>query len=72
MQQKNVWMNIMKDKTKYLLMGIIIGIVIGVALFYILMTFRIIRPFGFSGNLGNFSGNLSRNVSRPFNRGATP
>jgi len=57
----------MKDKTKYLLMGITIGIAIGVALFYILTMFRIIRPFSFPGNLGNFSGNLSR----PFNRGAT-
>jgi len=54
----------MKDKTKYLLIGIIIGIVIGVALFYLLTMFRIIRPFGFSGNLENFSGNFSRRFNR--------
>ena len=47
----------MKDRTKYILIGIVIGIVIGIAVFYLLMTFRIIRPFGF----GNFS--------RPFQRG---
>ena len=39
----------MKEQTKYLLIGISIGIMIGILLFYLLMTFRIIRPFGFGG-----------------------
>jgi len=52
----------MKDRTKYLLIGIVIGIIIGMILFYILITFRIIRPFGFGPD--NFSGNLSRRFNR--------
>jgi hypothetical protein len=39
----------MKDRTKYILIGIIIGIAIGMIMFYLLMTFRIIRPFGLGG-----------------------
>lgn len=58
----------MKDKTKYILIGVAIGIIIGLILFYLLMTFRVIRPFGFPGNLSNFSGNFSRR----FNRSETP
>jgi dolichol kinase len=58
----------MKENTKEKMKYIIIGIIIGVALFYLLTMFRIIRPFGFPGDLGNFSGNLSRR----FNRSATP
>lgn len=41
-------------------MGIVIGIIIGISIFYILMTFGIIRPFGF----GNFPGSpQSMNVN---------
>jgi len=54
----------MKERIKYMLIGIAIGIVIGIALFYLLTTFRILRPFGF----GNFPSNSSRN----FTRGSTP
>jgi len=39
----------MEDQTKYILIGIIVGIVIGMIMFYLLMTFRIIRPFDFGG-----------------------
>ena len=40
--------------------GIIIGIAIGMIMFYVLMTFRIIRPFVFGGprefaRYGNFT-----------------
>lgn len=45
-----------KERTKYIMIGIVIGIIIGIAIFYLLTTFRIIRPFGF----GNFTGNFSR------------
>jgi len=47
------------ERIKYLLIGIVIGIVIGVLIFYLLTTFRIIRPFGF----GNFAGNISRRIN---------
>jgi hypothetical protein len=43
------------NRTKYILIGIIIGIIIGIAIFYLLMTFRIIQPFGFFGSGGDFS-----------------
>jgi ABC-type lipoprotein release transport system permease subunit len=49
---------------KYILIGIIIGIIIGIVVFYLLMTFRIIQPFGLFGFGGNFS--------RTFPRGPTP
>jgi ABC-type lipoprotein release transport system permease subunit len=39
----------MNEKTKYILIGFIIGVVIGVIVFYLLFTFRIIRPFIFGG-----------------------
>jgi len=39
----------MKDRTKYILIGMIIGIIIGMAMFYLLINFRIFRPFGFGG-----------------------
>ena len=39
----------MRDKTKYILIGVIIGIVIGMIMLYLLITFRIIRPFGLGG-----------------------
>jgi ABC-type antimicrobial peptide transport system permease subunit len=55
----------MKDRTKYVLIGIIIGIVIGIAIFYLLMTFRIIRPFGFAGNFPS-------DFSRRFNESVVP
>jgi hypothetical protein len=53
----------MEERTKYILIGIIIGIAIGMIMFYLLMTFRIIRPYGFGGfrefarqdNLTNFT-----------------
>jgi hypothetical protein len=57
----------MKDRIKYLLIGIVIGIIIGIVLFYLLTTLRVIRPFGFFGQ-GNFSGNFTRRL----NGGATP
>lgn len=55
----------MKDKTKYMLIGMIIGIVIGMTMLYLLITFRIIRPFGLGGftgfaRYGNFT-----NFTRP-------
>lgn len=56
----------MEERTKHILTGIIIGIVIGIAVFYLLLTLRVIRPFGF-GNLGDFvrPENLT-NLTRPF------
>lgn len=39
----------MNDRTKYMLIGIIIGIIIGMAVLYLLFMLRIVRPFGFSG-----------------------
>jgi hypothetical protein len=45
-----------KERMKYIIIGIVIGIIIGIATFYLLTTFRIIRPFGF----GNFPANFSR------------
>jgi hypothetical protein len=39
----------MNDRTKYILIGIIIGVVIGMIMFYLLVTFRIVRPFGLGG-----------------------
>ena len=53
----------MEERTKYMLLGIIIGIVIGMAIFYLLVTFRVIRPFGFRGfeGPGNFT-----NLTMPF------
>lgn len=60
---------IMKEKTKYLLIGVIIGIIIGIAVFYLLMSLGIIRPFVFwngnfarGGNFTNFTGPM-RNAS---------
>lgn len=53
-----------KERTKYIIIGVMIGIVIGISLFYLLTMFRIIRTFGFPANLGNFSGNLSRRFNR--------
>jgi len=55
---------VFREKTKYVLIGIIIGIIIGIGIFYLLMTFRIIRPFG----LFDFGGNFSRT----FPRGSAP
>ena len=52
----------MKDKTKYLLIGIVIGVIIGIAISYLLTTFRIIRPFGFPENIGNFSRRFNRSA----------
>jgi len=49
---------------KYVLIGIVIGIIIGIAVFYLLMMFRIIRPFMPFGFEGNFS--------RTFPRGSLP
>jgi len=53
-----------KDKIKYILIGIAIGIPIGIVIFYILMSFGIIRPF-----LGVFMGpegfTRSGNFTRP-------
>jgi hypothetical protein len=53
----------MEDRTKYILIGIIIGIAIGMFILYLLMTSGIIRPYGFGdfrefprpGNLTNFT-----------------
>jgi len=50
----------MEDRTKYILMGTAIGIVIGIVIFYLLLSLRIIRPFGLSnftrsGNFTNFT-----------------
>lgn len=56
----------MEERTKYALIGIIIGMVIGVAIFYLLLNLRIIKPFGLRGFMrsGNFT-----NFSRPFGGG---
>ena len=56
---------IIKERTRYMLMGIIIGIVIGMALLYTLVTFRIIRPFGFREFAGAGNGNFT-NMTMPF------
>jgi len=56
--------NLLKEKTKYILIGIVIGILIGIAIFYLLTMLRVIQPFGFFGFGGNFS--------RTFPRGSTP
>ena len=53
----------MEDRIKCILIGIVTGIIIGMTMFYLLMTFRIIRPFGPSdfrefaryGNFTNFT-----------------
>lgn len=47
------------QKIKYILIGIAIGIVIGFAIFYLLMSLGVIRPFfmgGFNPNMGGFPG----------------
>jgi MFS superfamily sulfate permease-like transporter len=36
----------MKDRTKHILMGMVIGIVIGIAISYLFLTFRFMRFFG--------------------------
>ena len=51
------------EKIKYILAGIAVGIIIGIGLFYLLMSLRIIRPFGAffnrafprNGSFGNFT-----------------
>jgi len=53
---KNLEYDFMKDRIKYILIGIIIGIAIGMIIFYLLMTFRIIIPFGF-GSFREFAPN---------------
>lgn len=53
----------MKERKKYLLIGIAIGIIIGMTLFYLLIMFRIVQPFRFLGP-DNFSGNFSRRFNR--------
>jgi hypothetical protein len=50
----------MEERTKYILIGIIIGIAIGMMMLYLLMAFRIIRLFGFrefapNDNFTNFT-----------------
>ena len=55
----------MEDQTKYILIGIIVGIVIGMIMFYLLMTFRIIRPFDFSGFREFAQNNNLTNFPRP-------
>ena len=55
----------MKERTKYILIGIIIGIVIGIIIFYLLLSLRIIHPFGFRefmrpGNFSNYTGRFIR------------
>jgi len=57
----------MEERTKYVSMGVLIGIAIGIAIFYLLLNFGIIRPFGFREltrpeNFTNFIRNLSRGV----------
>jgi putative effector of murein hydrolase LrgA (UPF0299 family) len=47
------------ERIKYILIGIVIGIVIGVILLYLLMTFRIIRPFGLGSFPRHFQGSPS-------------
>jgi hypothetical protein len=54
----------MEDKTKYMLIGIVIGIAIGMVIFYLLMTSGFMRPGGFGG-FGDFRG--QGNFTRPEN-----
>jgi hypothetical protein len=54
----------MKERTKYILMGVIIGIVIGMVIFYIFITFRIFRPFGLGGFRQFPRNNTSSNFPR--------
>jgi hypothetical protein len=53
----------MKEKTKYLLMGIIIGAAAGIAITYLVFDMRAIGVFGRFPR-GNFTGNFS-NFTRP-------
>jgi len=55
----------MKERTKYMVIGIIIGIIIGMAMFFLLVTFRIVRPFGFREFAGAGNGNFT-NMTMPF------
>jgi hypothetical protein len=50
----------MKEKTKYLLIGIAIGIAAGIAAFYLAARFGFFRPYGLrdfarAGNFTNFT-----------------
>ncbi|MEM5812678.1 MAG: hypothetical protein QW286_03090 [Candidatus Aenigmatarchaeota archaeon] len=57
----------MEERAKYILVGIAIGIVIGMILLFMLINFRIIRPFGLRefprpNNLTNFTRNFTRGM----------
>lgn len=55
----------MKDQIKYIMIGVIVGIAIGMITLYSLITFRIVRPFGFGG-FGQFGQNNNlTNFPRP-------
>ncbi|MEM7826835.1 MAG: hypothetical protein QXQ40_01270 [Candidatus Aenigmatarchaeota archaeon] len=45
----------MKDRTKNILIGIVIGIAIGMVMLYLLMAFRIVQPFRFFGGFRQFN-----------------
>lgn len=50
----------MNDRTKYILIGVLIGIIMGMIVFYLLMLPGIIRPFLFGGARA-----LNRTFERP-------
>ena len=57
----------MKDRTKYLLIGIIIGIGVGIVIFYLLMNLRIVSPFGMREGMREFTRPENfTNFTRPF------
>jgi len=55
----------MKDQTKYILIGICIGVVVGIIIFYLLITFRVVQPFGFGGFRGFPQNNNLTNFPKP-------
>jgi hypothetical protein len=52
----------MEEKTKYIIIGLVIGVAVGAAVLYLLVASGIIRPFIFRdlGRAGNFTGNFTR------------
>ena len=60
-------MDIMEEKTKYLIIGFAVGIALGVAVTFLLVNSWIIRPFGSReflrpDNFTNFTRNFTRGM----------